>query len=182
MVNDVRTAPSDAARVKVYGVEVVLSHAGAHVPEIPVFDVVGKALKLSPEKLSTTGFYVVVTFGLTVMVNVVGTAHSDAAGEQVCVVVVGLTNAGANGPVIPLFEVVGKALELSPEQISATGVNVGVTFGLTVAVSLTPVNAKSHVPSFTLVRFKVVSDVTPDTVTSTVPPDPIVAVPDEAPL
>ena len=35
-------------------------------------------------------------------------------------------------PVIPLFDVVGKADKLPPAQIGATAVNVGVTFGLTV--------------------------------------------------
>ena len=37
-------------------------------------------------------------------------------------------------PVIgaPFVELVGKALKLLPEHIAATGLNVGVTFGLTV--------------------------------------------------
>ena len=43
-------------------------------------------------------------------------------------------NAGDHVPVIPLLEVVGKALSVAPEQIAATGVNVGVMFGLTVIV------------------------------------------------
>ena len=47
-----------------------------------------------------------------------------------------LFNAGDQVPVIPLLEVVGKALSVAPEQIAATGVNVGVTFGLTVIVSV----------------------------------------------
>ena len=37
---------------------------------------------------------------------------------------------------IPLFEVVGNAARAAPEQIAATGVKVGVTFGLTVMVSV----------------------------------------------
>ena len=44
--------------------------------------------------------------------------------------------AGDHVPVIPLLEVVGKALSVAPEQIAATGVNVGVMFGLTVIVSV----------------------------------------------
>ena len=40
--------------------------------------------------------------------------------------------AGDHEPVIPLFEVVGKAVSVAPEQIGATAVNVGVTTGLTV--------------------------------------------------
>ena len=39
-----------------------------------------------------------------------------------------LFRAGAHVPVIPLLEVVGKALSVAPEQIGATAVNVGVIF------------------------------------------------------
>ena len=42
--------------------------------------------------------------------------------------------AGDQVPVIPLLEVVGNADKLAPEQIAATCVNVGVTFGFTVIV------------------------------------------------
>ncbi len=35
---------------------------------------------------------------------------------------------------IPLFDVVGKADKVAPEQIGANWVNVGVMFGLTVIV------------------------------------------------
>ena len=37
-----------------------------------------------------------------------------------------LFNAGAQVPVIPLFDVVGRILSVAPLQIAATGVNVGV--------------------------------------------------------
>ena len=37
---------------------------------------------------------------------------------------------------MPLFDVVGKALKLSPEQIALKGVKLGVMFGLTVMVAL----------------------------------------------
>ena len=50
--------------------------------------------------------------------------------------VVVLSRAGAHTPVIPLLEIVGKAVNAVPEQIAATGSNVGVTFGLTVMVSV----------------------------------------------
>jgi hypothetical protein len=43
-----------------------------------------------------------------------------------------LLGAGDHVPVIPLLEVVGRALKLAPEHIALTAVNVGVTFGLTV--------------------------------------------------
>ena len=39
-------------------------------------------------------------------------------------------------PVIPLLDVVGNAASTAPEQIAATGVNVGITFALTVIVSV----------------------------------------------
>jgi aspartate-semialdehyde dehydrogenase len=45
-----------------------------------------------------------------------------------------LFNDGLQLPVIPLVDVVGKALKLPPEQIDATCVKVGVTFGFTVMV------------------------------------------------
>ena len=47
-----------------------------------------------------------------------------------------LFNAGAQVPVIPLFDGVGNAANRAPEQIAATGVNVGITFALTVIVSV----------------------------------------------
>ena len=43
-----------------------------------------------------------------------------------------LFRAGDQLPVIPLFEVVGNDINVAPEQIAATCVNVGVTFGLIV--------------------------------------------------
>jgi len=42
--------------------------------------------------------------------------------------------AGDQVPVIPLFDVVGNAGKLAPEQIAATCVNVGIVFGFTVIV------------------------------------------------
>ena len=57
---------------------------------------------------------------------------------------------------------------------------VGNAFTVTVVV--TPESARLQLPTFTLSRFNVVSAVTALTVTSTVPPAAIVAVPDAAPL
>ena len=42
--------------------------------------------------------------------------------------------AGDQVPVIELFEVVGNAANVAPEQIAATCVNVGATFKLTLIV------------------------------------------------
>ena len=45
-----------------------------------------------------------------------------------------LSSAGAQVPVMPLLEVVGNGVNVAPEQIGATAVNVGVTLELTVIV------------------------------------------------
>ena len=50
--------------------------------------------------------------------------------------VVVLSNAGAQVPVIPLVDVVGNGANIAPEQIGATAVNVGVMFGFTTIVSV----------------------------------------------
>ena len=55
-----------------------------------------------------------------------------------------LFKAGAQVPVIPLLDVVGSAASVAPEQIGATGVNVGVTLALTVIVSVAVV---AHTPA-----------------------------------
>ena len=44
--------------------------------------------------------------------------------------------AGDHEPVMPLFEVVGKADKVAPEHIGAIALNVGVMFGLTVIVNV----------------------------------------------
>ena len=61
----------------------VLSNAGAQVPVIPLFDVVGKAASAAPEQIAATGVKVGVTFVLTVIVNVVVVAHWPAVGVKV---------------------------------------------------------------------------------------------------
>jgi hypothetical protein len=53
-------------------------------------------------------------------------------------------NAGAQAPVMPLIEVVGSGASAAPEQIAATGLKVGRTFGLTVIVSVAVV---AHCPA-----------------------------------
>ena len=47
-----------------------------------------------------------------------------------------LSSAGAHVPVMPFVDVVGRAVNVTPEQIGATAAKVGVTFGLTVIVSV----------------------------------------------
>jgi len=47
-----------------------------------------------------------------------------------------LSRAGAQVPVIPLLDVVGKAVRVAPEHIGAMALKVGVIFGLTVIVNV----------------------------------------------
>ena len=61
----------------------VLFKAGDQVPVMPLSDVVGRAVSASPEHIGATGVNTGVTFGTTVIVNVVGVAHCPAAGVNV---------------------------------------------------------------------------------------------------
>ena len=61
----------------------VLSKAGDHVPVMPLLEVVGSADKVAPEQIGATALNVGVTFGLTVIVNVVVVAHCPAVGVNV---------------------------------------------------------------------------------------------------
>jgi hypothetical protein len=112
----------------------VLFIAGDHVPVIPLSDVVGKTGNVDPEQIAATGVNIGITFGVTTIVIVAVVAHSPAVGIKEYVVVFVLSNAGDQIPVIPLFEVVGNADKVDPEQIVATCVNVGIVFGFTVIV------------------------------------------------
>jgi hypothetical protein len=122
----------------------VLFNAGLQVPLMPLLEVVGSAAKAAPEQIAATGVKVGVMFGLTVMVIVAVVAHWPAVGVNVYVVVVVLSNAGLQVPLMPLVDVVGNAAKAAPEQIAATGVNVGVMFGLTVIVNVVVV---AHCPA-----------------------------------
>ena len=57
--------------------------AGDHVPVMPLLDVFGNAAKAPPEQIAATVVKVGVTFGLTVIVNVVVVAHCPASGVNV---------------------------------------------------------------------------------------------------
>ena len=61
----------------------VLFSAGAQVPVIPLFDVVGNGFSVAPEQIGATAVNVGVMFGLTVIVNVVVVAHCPAVGVKV---------------------------------------------------------------------------------------------------
>src|ERR1044072_2819517 len=123
-----------AVGVNVYVVVVVLSKAGAHVPVIPLLEVVDNGASVAPEHIGPTAVNVGVTLELTTIVMVAVFAHCPAVGVNVYVVVVVLSKAGAHVPVIPLLEVVDKGVKVEPEQIGRTAVNVGATFALTVIV------------------------------------------------
>ena len=112
----------------------VLFIAGDHVPVIPLFEVVGKADKVDPEQIVATCVNVGASFGVTSIVIVAGVAHWPNAGIKVYTVVEVLLIAGAQIPVIPLFDIVGNAGKVDPEQIAATCVNVGIVFGFTITV------------------------------------------------
>ena len=58
-------------------------NAGAHVPVIPLFEVVGNADKVAPVQMGATAVKVGVTCGLTVIVKVVVVAHCPALGVKV---------------------------------------------------------------------------------------------------
>jgi hypothetical protein len=54
---------------------VVLFKTGAHVPVIPLSDVVGSGERVPPEQIGATALNVGVIFGLTVIVKVVVVEH-----------------------------------------------------------------------------------------------------------
>lgn len=114
----------------------VLFNAGDHVPIIPFVEVVESGAKTSPLQIGATDAKVGVTFWLTVIVNEVVVAHWPVFGVKVYKVVLVLFNAGDQVPVIPFVVVVGNGLNVWPEQIGLTALNVGVTFGVTLTVNV----------------------------------------------
>ena len=61
----------------------VLFKPGAHVPVMPLLDVVGRAVSVAPEHIAATGVNVGISFWFTVIVNVVVVAHLPADGVNV---------------------------------------------------------------------------------------------------
>jgi hypothetical protein len=118
-------------------VVVLLTVAGLQVPVIPLVDVVGKIGAVAPLHIAAIAAKVGVILELTVTDKVVAEAHSPIVGVKVYVaLVVLLTVAGLQVPVIPLVEVVGKIGAVAPLHIAAIVANVGVTIGLTVTVMI----------------------------------------------
>jgi len=97
-------------------------------------DVVGSADNVAPEQIGDTCVNVGVTLGFTTMVIVAVVAHCPAVGVNVYVVVVVLFSAGFHAPVILLFDVVGRAANVAPEQIGVTCVKVGTIAPVTVTI------------------------------------------------
>src|SRR4051812_45851390 len=85
---------------------------------MPLLDVVGREVSVAPEQIGATGLNAGVMFGLTVVVNVAVVAHWPGSGVNVYVpVVVLLTTAGTQAPVIPFDDVTGKVTTVPPSQI-----------------------------------------------------------------
>ena len=61
----------------------MLFNAGAHVPVIPLLELVGNGDNVAPEHIGASAVNVGVTFGLTVIVIVVVVAHCPALGVKV---------------------------------------------------------------------------------------------------
>jgi hypothetical protein len=57
--------------------------AGAHVPVMPLIEVVGSGASAAPEQIAATGAKVGRMFGLTVIVSVAVVAHCPAVGVNV---------------------------------------------------------------------------------------------------
>jgi hypothetical protein len=60
-----------------------LSKAGAHVPVIPLFEVVGNGVKVAPEQIGPAAVNVGVMLELTTIVNVVVVAHCPGSGVNI---------------------------------------------------------------------------------------------------
>ena len=101
---------------------------------MPLLDVVGSGVKVAPAQIGPTAVNVGVTLELTTIVIVTVVAHCPASGVKVYVVVVVLSSAGDQVPVMPLLEVVGNVANVAPAQIGPTAVNVGVMLELTTIV------------------------------------------------
>jgi len=61
----------------------VLFKVGVQVPVILLVEVVGNGTKTVPEQIAATGLNDGVTFGVTVIVNIVVVAHCPAVGVNV---------------------------------------------------------------------------------------------------
>ena len=122
----------------------LLTTAGTQVPVIPLSEVVGNTGAAVPEQIGAIAAKVGVMFGVIVISNVVAVAHWPASGMNVYVpLAVLLTTTGDQVPVMPLSDVNGNIGATEPSHIAATGLNIGVTFGVTVTSTVVGV---AHCP------------------------------------
>jgi hypothetical protein len=109
------TAHCPAVGVNVYVVVpavAVLIVAGLQVPVIPLLEVVGRAGAVAFWQSGPIAVNVGVTCAVITISIVTGTAHCPAVGVNVYVVVPAvavLIVAGVHVPVMPLFDVIGRA-------------------------------------------------------------------------
>ena len=61
----------------------VLSNAGAHVPEMPLLEVVGNGDRVAPAQIGATAVNIGVVLVFTVIVKVAVVAHCPAVGVKV---------------------------------------------------------------------------------------------------
>jgi|TARA_B110000090_G_C13158108_1_gene360430 hypothetical protein len=106
---------------------------GNHDPVIPLVDVCGKGVMVSPIQIGSTCVNSGTVWVRTVMVIVTGRTHDNPVlGVNVYSVVEVLSMAGDQVPVILLLEVVGKFNNVSPTHIVFTCVKAGVIKGMIV--------------------------------------------------
>ena len=113
-------------------VVVVLLSVGAHVPVIPLFEVVGKAVRVPPEQIDATAVNVGVTWAL-ITISIVAIVAHGSVGVNVYVVVpkvAVLITAGFHVPVNPLEDVAGNGGAVLFWQIGPICVKAGVTCAL----------------------------------------------------
>jgi hypothetical protein len=136
IVRFVVEAHCPAFGVKVYVVVARLFNAGDQVPVIPSTEVVDKETEVAPEQIGLIALKLGVIRGFTVIVRLVTAAHCPAVGVNVYVVVAELFNVGDQIPIYPFNDGDGNELKESPTQIGFTALNVGITFGFTVTVTV----------------------------------------------
>ena len=117
---------------------VLLTVTGIHVPEMPLLDKTGSNGAGLPLHIAGTVVKVGVTAGITVTFKVVCVAHWPTFGVKVYVaLVVLLTVAGDQVPVIPFKEIVGITGEVLPLQKAGIAAKVGtVPAAVTVTINV----------------------------------------------
>ena len=132
--------------VNVYvAVAVLLTVVGDHVPVIPFVEVEGNTGAAEPLQIGATGVNVGVILDTTVTVMFVVVAHWPASGVNVYVpVVVLLTVAGDQVPVMPFVDDIASTGARDPLHNGPIGANTGIMpLDVTVTLSIVPI---AHCP------------------------------------